>query len=88
MSKLDYFTNDSFKILNYLYDQRNGDNIASITQQELADMFGISRVTVNKLIGDLTQNGYLKRCESKLARYQLSQEAIDFVKGVRNICRK
>lgn len=88
MSKLDYFTNDSFKILNYLYEQRNSNNIASVTQQELADMFGISRVTVNKLISDLTTNGYLKRCESKWARYQLSQEAIDFVKGVRAVNRK
>ena len=88
MSKLDYFTNDSFKILNYLYDHRNGENITSVTQQELADLFGLSRVTVNKLIGDLAAKNYIKKCESKMARYQLSQEAIDFVKGVQALSRK
>ena len=88
MSKIDYFTNENFKILNYLYDQRNSDNIVSITQQEIADEFNLSRATINKMINDLTQNGYLKRIESKMARYIMSQEAIDFVKVVRTANRK
>ena len=40
------------------------------------------------MINDLTQNGYLKRIESKMARYIMSQEAIDFVKIVRTANRK
>ena len=88
MSKIDYFTNENFKILNYLYDQRNSDNIVSITQQEIADELNLSRATINKMINDLTQNGYLKRIESKMARYIMSQEAIDFVKVVRTANRK
>ena len=88
MSKIDYFTNENFKILNYLYDQRNSDNIVSITQQEIADELNLSRATINKMINDLTQNGYLKRIESKMARYVMSQEAIDFVKVVRTANRK
>ena len=88
MSKIDYFTNENFKILNYLYDQRNSDNIVSITQQEIADEFNLSRATINKMINDLTQNGYLKRIESKMARYIMSKEAINFVKVVRTANRK
>ena len=88
MSKLDYFTNDNFKVLDYLYDQRNAENIVSITQQEIADKFGVGRVKINKMIADLTQKGYLKRIESKMARYVMSQEAIDFVKAVRAANRK
>ena len=88
MSKLDYFTNDNFKVLDYLYDQRNADNIVSITQQEIADKFGVGRVKINKMIADLTENGYLKRIESKMARYVMSQEAIDFIKSVRAANRK
>ena len=88
MSKLDYFTNKNFKVINYLYDRRNFDNIVSITQQEIAEQLNLSRATINKMINDLTQNGYLKRIESKMARYVMSQEAIDFVKVVRTANRK
>ena len=88
MSRIDYFTNENFKLLDYLYDSLNNENIVSITQQEIADKFNISRPKVNRMIADLTENGYLKRIESKMARYVMSQEAIDFVKGVRAANRK
>ena len=88
MSRIDYFTNENFKLLDYLYDSLNNENIVSITQQEIADKFGVSRPKVNRMIADLTENGYLKRIESKMARYVMSQEAIDFVKGVRAANRK
>lgn len=88
MSRIDYFTNENFKLLDYLYDSLNNENIVSITQQEIADKFNISRPKVNRMIADLTENGYLKRIESKMARYVMSQEAIDFVKGVRAVNRK
>lgn len=88
MSRIDYFTNENFKLLDYLYDSLNNENIVSITQQEIADRFNISRPKVNRMIADLTENGYLKRIESKMARYVMSQEAIDFVKGVRAVNRK
>ena len=42
-------------------DSLNNENIVSITQQEIADRFNISRPKVNRMIADLTENGYLKR---------------------------
>ena len=84
MSKLNYFTNDNFRIVNYLYDHKNEAGIVSITQQELANQLGLSRITINKLMNDMIERGYLLRIETTVGRYALNKEMIDFVKGVRN----
>ena len=58
MSNVKYFTNDKFRTLAYLYDVKGNDNRARITQQEVADELGLSRVTMNGIFKQLKEDGY------------------------------
>ena len=85
MPKTDQFFTNNFLILSHLCNLRDYDNIAHITQQELADVFEISRATVNKIIGDLMLSGYLKTDGRHLGRYVISKEAIRVVEACTSI---
>ena len=85
MRKTDQFFTDNFIILSYLCDLRDFDNVAHITQQELADGFEMSRATINKIIGDLKLSGYIKADGRHLGRYVISQEAIRIVETCRSV---
>jgi DNA-binding IclR family transcriptional regulator len=83
VAKTDQFFTDNYLILSYLCNVRDFDNIAHVTQQELANGFEMSRATVNKIIGDLRLAGYIKPDGRHLGRYVISKEAIRIVE----ICR-
>ena len=88
MRKTDQFFTDNFLILSYLCDLRDFDNMAHITQQELAERFEMSRATINKIIGDLKLAGYIKADGRHLGRYVISQEAIRIVEMCRSVEEK
>ena len=85
MPKTDQFFTNNFLILPHLCNLRDYDNIAHITQQELANAFEISRATVNKIIGDLMLSGYLKQDGRHLGRYVISKEAIRIVETCKSV---
>ena len=75
MTELEYFTNTRFLILIYLYKIRDRENRANITQKEIGDKIGISRITANKIIGELRDNGYIKTDANHLGRYIITDKA-------------
>jgi DNA-binding IclR family transcriptional regulator len=85
MAKTDQFFTDNYLILSYLCNIRDFDNIAHVTQQELANGFEMSRATVNKIISDLRLSGYIKPDGRHLGRYVISKEAIRIVETMRSI---
>lgn len=85
MSQTQYFTNDNFRTLAYLYDVKSGNNKVHITQQEIADDLGISRVTINKIVGELKSSGYLEQDGKHVGRYILTEKAISVVETFRMI---
>ena len=88
MRKTDQFFTDNFLILSYLCDLRDFDNMAHITQQELAERFEMSRATINKIIGDLKLSEYIKADGRHLGRYVISKEAIRIVEICRSVEEK
>ena len=82
MSKIDQFFTDNYLILSYLCNIRDFDNIAHVTQQELANGFEMSRATVNKIICDLRLSGYIKPDGRHLGRYVISKDAIRIVETI------
>ena len=88
MSQIQYFTNDNFRTLAYLYDVKNGDNKAHITQQEIGDDLGISRVTINKIIGELKNAGYIEPEGNHVGRYILTKKAISVIETFRSVEKK
>ena len=80
MPSIEQFTTDNFHILSYLCEIRGKDDKVSITQQEIADKFNLSRATVNKIISELKNEGYLEQDGSHIGRYVLTKAAIKLVR--------
>jgi len=88
MSDIKQFTNDKFKILNYFYEIKTSDNKVYITQQEVADELEISRATINKVVGELKNLGYLEQDGNHLGRYLITDKAVNIIKTFRSIEEK
>ena len=88
MSQIDLFTTDNFRVLAHLYDKRSADNKTHITQQEVADNLKLSRITINKIIGELKSAGYITPDGNHNGRYVLSDEAVMVIKMFRNVNKK
>ena len=88
MSNVKYFTNDKFRALAYLYDIKGSDNRARITQQEVADELGLSRVTMNGIFKQLKEDGYLEQDSVHIGRYLLTGKAISAIETFRNSDKK
>ena len=80
MPNIDQFLTDNFHILSYLCNLRDKDGKVSITQQEIADYFGLSRATVNKIMGELKSERYIEQDGKHIGRYIIKNSAIDFIK--------
>ena len=76
MSNTAYFTNHKFQVLSCLYDARGIDNIARITQQEIATKLNLSRVTVNGIFQTLRDDGYLTKDECSVSNHTLTEKAV------------
>ena len=85
MPKIEKLTTDNFRILAYLCEIRGKDDKVSITQQEIADKFNLSRATVNKIIGELKSEGYLEQDGTHIGRYVLSKEALKVIKTINGL---
>ena len=85
MSQVQCFTNDVFKVLACLYDMKDINNKAHTTQQEIADNLELSRVTINKIMGELKDLGYLKQDGKHLGRYIITEKAISVVETFKSI---
>ena len=85
MPKIDQFITDNFHILSYLCDLKGSDHKVSITQQEIADKFGLSRATVNKIVGELKAEGYIEPDGKHVGRYVINKQSINVVKVLRTL---
>ena len=80
MGKLDRFLTDDFRVLAYLYRNKNADDKVSATQQEIADDVGLGRTTVNGILQELKRDGYLQSDGEHRGRYVLTIKTIVLVK--------
>ena len=88
MSQIQYFTNDNFRTLAYLYDVKGANGKVHITQQEVADDLEISRATVNKIMGELREAGYIEQDGKHVGRYILTEKALSVIETFRSIEKK
>lgn len=79
MSKIDSLVNTNFKILSYLFDRKDKDNLVRITQTEISKDLELNRGTVNKCFASLMENGYLIHDESRVGRYYLTKDGVKTV---------
>ena len=84
---IDRFITDDFRVLAYLYDKQAPDGKAYVTQQEVADYLELNRATINKIIGELKNEGYIQLDGNHVGRYILSDVAIVVIETFRSIDR-
>ena len=89
MPDLEFFVNDNYTMLSYLYNIRNPNtNTANVTQDELAEKLHISRATVNKLIKNLRDAGYVLFDANHVGRYILADKSIVVVETFKQLEQK
>ena len=81
MPNIEQFTTDNFRILSYLCEIKGKDDKVSVTQQEIADRFSLSRATVNKIIGELKAEGYIELDGKHVGRYIITKNANALIKA-------
>lgn len=79
------FTNTNFVILAHLYDEKDQNNVVKITQDEVAEHLGLSRVTINKAFALFVQNSYLQRDFKHVGRYYLTDLGCKVVEVIRTL---
>lgn len=79
MSNIKCFTNENFAVLSYLFDIKDNNNESRISQQELGDKLGMSRVSINKIIKQLKKEEYITMDSSYMSKYTLTEKAISAV---------
>lgn len=82
------FTNDNFRVLAYLYDNMGTSRLVKITQQEVSDALGISRVTINKIFKQLKDGSYITQDSTRVGRYYLTEKVISVVETFRSVEEK
>lgn len=85
MSKVSEFTNDNFRTLAFMYDNKNEQNLIKVTQQEVGNELGLSRVTINKIFKQLKENAYICQDKTRVGRYYLTLEGIAVIETFRKI---
>ena len=72
MFNLEYFANDNYKILKFLYDnqiQVKDEYYIVLSQQEIADMVQFSKLKTNGIIQELREKGFIANYENKRRKY-------------------
>jgi biotin operon repressor len=87
MRQIKKFTNSRFVVLEHLYNNKDGENIARLTQGEIAVNLDMGRVTINKLISELSEDGYLQDATHAWG-YILTSKAIVLITAIKNADKK
>ena len=85
MSKLDKFTNSTYRVLAYMYDKKLNNNLVVATQGEMAKDLDMSRPTVNRIVNELCKDGYIDPDGPHFGRYIITEKTISFIKTLRSV---
>ena len=75
MYTLEYFGNDNYKVLKFLYDnqiQVKDEYYIVLSQQEIADMVQFSKLKTNGIMQDLREKGFIANYENKRRKYVIT----------------
>ena len=85
MKKIEYFLNDRYKLLKFLKSNEihiKNDVYVPLSQQEIADGIGSSKLKTNKLINELKDAGYIVSFMDKQGKYQITDSGNDIMDGI------
>lgn len=85
--ELEFFTNDRYKILNLLSMNLlriNEDMFVPLSQQEISDLAGFSKLKTNKIINELIDHGYVGVFQNKRGKYEVTEKGMSALEILRN----
>lgn len=88
MPNMESLVNNNFKVLAYLYDIKDKENLAKITQLEIGHDLGLNRGTISYVFKNLKENGYLIHDNTRVGRYYLTDDAVRTVEMFRKSDKK
>ena len=74
---LEFFANARYKVLKVISENQvnvDGFPYCALSQQEIADIAKMSKVKVNKIIGELLENRYLELFQNKRGKYVITEK--------------
>lgn len=86
MYSLDFFGNDYYKVLSFLYDnqiQVKEEKYVILSQQELADIVQFSKMKTNGILKELRKNGFIDNFENKRRKYVITDIGYKVIKLMR-----
>lgn len=85
MANIDILTNKTYRVLSYLYDNKDNENLVKITQTELSEKVSINRTLMNSIFKILSDNGYIRQDKTRVGRYYLTDTAIKVVEDFKKL---
>lgn len=85
MPDISVFTNSKYKVLSYLYENKDENNLIKITQNEIGEALEMNRTTVNYVIKVLKEHCCIIHDDSKVGRYYLTDVGIKTVELLREV---
>lgn len=74
MYTLEYFGNDNYKVLKFLYDiqipiENTEEKYICLSQQEIANIIRFSKTKINAIMQDLKRKGFIDNYNKKRGKY-------------------
>ena len=79
VADISIFITNTYRVLSYMYDKKDKNNVVSITQNEIAQALELNKSTVNMFMKTLKEKGYVVQDEEHLGRYYLTESAVKTV---------
>lgn len=86
---IDKMTNNIYKVLKYMYTRQiesaTGEKYIPLSQVEIAEVFGMSTITANKLFKQLKEDDLLHPLENKRGKYRFTDKALIILKEMEKL---
>ena len=79
MADIKILTNNTYRVLSYLFDKKNRNNLVVVTQNEVSKDLDLNKTTVNTIMRNLKENGYITQDENHVGRYSLTDAGVKTV---------
>lgn len=79
---IDFFINERYKVLVCLYKRQievNGKIYAPLSQEEISQVVGVSKATVNNVLKELKNEKYIVQQNRTRGKYTLTDKAIRLI---------
>lgn len=79
MADIKILTNNTYRVLSYLFDKEDRNNLVVVTQNEVSKDLDLNKTTVNTIMRNLKENGYITQDENHVGRYSLTDAGVKTV---------